>query len=204
MTHATDQELIDGLRRGDEAAYRDLVRLHQNRVFTIALRMIGDREEAADVAQDIFVTVFRSIRSFRGDSLFSTWLYRVAMNRTKNHIKYMHRRRQGLKVAWDARPGWEPTGTTGPHYPTVGRTERPDDAAATRELTRRAVEALGRIDQEFREALVLHEIEGVSYEEIAAVTGVPEGTVKSRIHRARAALRKAVLEQGALPEEDPE
>jgi RNA polymerase sigma-70 factor (ECF subfamily) len=205
--HENDQELVAGLRRGDQQAYRELVRQYEHRVFTIAYRMLGDREEAEDVAQDVFVSLVRSIHSFRGDSLFSTWLFRVAVNHVKNHIKYLRRRRADLKVAWDAHPGWEPHPAEDGHFPTVGRVDRPDQESSARELAARALEALGTIDEEFREALVLREIEGLSYDQIAEITGVPEGTVKSRIHRARAALHAIVFgkeleEDGGGGEED--
>lgn len=202
MDDSNEQELVEGLRRGDESAYRELVRLYQHRVFTIVLRLVGDREEAVDVAQDVFVTVFRSAASFRGDSLLSTWLYRVAVNRARNHLKYMRRRKMGLRIAWDAKPGWEPPASPGARYPTAGRTDRPDESAQQREMAGRAVAALGKVDDDFREALVLHEVEGLPYEEVAAILGVPPGTVKSRIHRARAALRRILVAQGAIEEDE--
>lgn len=199
MKDSNDHALVEGLRRGDEAAFRELIRLHQHRVYTIAFRMIGDAQEAADVAQDVFVAVFQSIGSFREDSLLSTWLHRIALNRTRNHLKYMRRRRAGMKVAWDAGHGPEPRPGTTAQYPTMGRTERPDRSSEDRELARRALDALRKVEVEYREALVLHEIEGLPYEEIAAIAGVAVGTVKSRIFRGRAALRKALLEDGPIP-----
>lgn len=191
--HESDRELVEGLRRGDAAAYRELVREYEHRVFTIAFRMLGNRQEAEDVAQDVFVSLIRSIHSFRGESQFSTWLFRVAVNHVKNHVKYLRRRRQQLKVAWDAHEGWEPQAADDGHFPTVGRIDRPDQETSARELAAKALSALGEIEDEFREALVLREIEGLSYDQIAEITGVPEGTVKSRIHRARAALHRIVF-----------
>lgn len=191
--HENDRALVEGLRRGDQRAYRELLRLYEHRVFTIAFRMLGNRHESEDVAQDVFVSLIRSIHSFRGDSLFSTWLFRVAVNHVKNHIKYLRRRRAGLKVAWDAHPGWEPKAADDGRFPTVGRVERPDEESSARELAAKALGALEKLDDEFREALVLREIEGLSYDQIAEITGVPEGTVKSRIHRARAALHGLVF-----------
>jgi RNA polymerase sigma-70 factor (ECF subfamily) len=199
-----DQELVDGLRRGDGSAYRELVRLYEHRVFTIAYRMLGNRQEAEDVAQDVFVSLIRSIHSFRGDSLFSTWLFRVAVNHVKNHIKYLRRRRQQLKVAWDAVPGWEPQAADDGHFPTVGRVDRPDQETSARELATKALAALEEIEPEFREALVLREMEGMSYDQIAEITGVPEGTVKSRIFRARAALHRIVFGKELEEGEDSE
>jgi RNA polymerase sigma-70 factor (ECF subfamily) len=201
--HENDQALVEGLRRGDAQAYRELFRLYEHRVFTIAYRMLGNRHEAEDVAQDVFVSLLRSIHSFRGDSLFSTWLFRVAVNHVKNHLKYLKRRRQGMKVAWDAHPGWEPQAADDGHFPTVGRVDRPDQESSAREMAAKALEALGRIDEEFREALVLREMEGLSYDQIAEITGVPEGTVKSRIFRARAALHRIVFGDEPAGEETP-
>jgi RNA polymerase sigma-70 factor (ECF subfamily) len=202
--HENDQALVDGLRRGDGQAYRELLRQYEHRVFTIAYRMLGNRQEAEDVTQDVFVSLIRAIHSFRGDSLFSTWLFRVAVNHVKNHIKYLRRRRQQLKVAWDAHPGWEPRMADDGHFPTVGRVDRPDQETSARELAAKALGALGDIDPEFREALVLREIEGLSYDQIAEITGVPEGTVKSRIHRARAALHRIVFGKELEDGEDDE
>ena len=191
--HESDRELVEGLQRGDAAAYRELMRTHEHRVFTIAFRMLGNRQEAEDVAQDVFVSLIRSIHSFRGESQFSTWLFRVAVNHVKNHVKYLRRRRQQLKVAWDAHEGWEPQAADDGHFPTVGRVDRPDQETSARELATKALGALDELEEEFRQALVLREIEGMSYDRIAAITGVPEGTVKSRIHRARAALYRKVF-----------
>jgi RNA polymerase sigma-70 factor (ECF subfamily) len=198
--HEDDRKLVDGLQRGDGQAYRELVRLYEHRVFTIAFRMLGNRHEAEDVAQDVFVSLLRSIHSFRGESQFSTWLFRVAVNHVKNHLKYLRRRRQQVKVAWDAHEGWEPRAADDGHFPTVGRVDRPDQETSARELAAKALQALERIEEEFREALVLREIDGMSYDQIAEITRVPEGTVKSRIHRARAALHRIVF--GEEPEGD--
>ncbi|MBI5500406.1 MAG: sigma-70 family RNA polymerase sigma factor [Deltaproteobacteria bacterium] len=200
--HEADRELVEGLRRGDAASYRVLVREYEHRVYTIAYRMLGNRQEAEDVAQDVFVSLIRSIHSFRGDSQFSTWLFRVAVNHVKNHVKYLRRRRQQLKVGWDAHEGWEPQAADDGHFPTVGRIDRPDEETSARELATKALAGLGELEDEFREALVLREIEGLSYDQIAEITGVPEGTVKSRIHRARAALYRIVF--GAELEEGEE
>jgi RNA polymerase sigma-70 factor (ECF subfamily) len=195
--------MVEGLRRGDEAACRELVRRYQHRVFTIVYRYLGNRAEAEDLTQDVLISIIRTVGSFRGESLFSTWLYRVTVNHAKNQVKYLYRRRAKLKVAWDATPGWEPQPASDGHFPTVGRTERLDDASVDRELLQRALAALERLEPEFREALVLREIEGMSYDRIAEVTGVPEGTVKSRIHRARAALHDRVMAEPGRDDRRP-
>lgn len=182
--------LIERLRARDETAFNDLVRAYERRVFGLMLRMLGRREEAEDLAQEVFVQVFKAIDQFRGESKLSTWIYRIGINLCKNHTKYMQRRHA------NEQDEFEPLAERGPMSnakgTTVGDIARPDDMLVGRQIEHVVQRAIDSLDPEFKEALILRDVEDLSYEEIAQITGVPDGTVKSRIHRARAQLKAAV------------
>ena len=186
MSDIDEARLIRRLRRRDERAFTEMVRAYQDRVFALCIRMLGDRAEAEDVSQEVFVTVFKSIDSFRGDARFSTWLYRVTANHCKNRIKYLARRHHRSKQDIDdtretdiARP------MTDPH-------PRPDRAAEGAQMERIIRAALTEIDEDHRVVIILRDIEQLSYGEIAEILEVAEGTVKSRLFRARAALKQRI------------
>lgn len=194
-----ERVLVERLRRRDEAAFNLFVRAYQARVFSLVQRMLGNRAEAEDLAQEVFITVFRSIDSFRGDARLGTWLYRVAINHCKNRIKYLDRRVNRGHDALDEEGGRALT----EGGPVMSRPDRPDEAMQGAELNKVIDRALGLLEEEHRTLVVLRDLEGLSYEEIMTITGLPEGTVKSRLHRARAALREAI-ERGLgckLPEQ---
>lgn len=183
-----ERALVERLRRRDEAAFNLFVRAYQQKVFTVVSRMLGNRADAEDLAQEVFITVFRSIESFRGDAKLNTWLYRVAINHCKNRIKYLDRRARKGSRELEETPELAIADGGGVMTPIA----RPDERAQGTELERVVQEALGRIDPDHREVIVLRELEGLSYEEIMAITGLAEGTVKSRLHRARVALKEAI------------
>jgi RNA polymerase sigma-70 factor (ECF subfamily) len=182
--------LIRRLRDRDEKAFREIVVEYQDRVYNMTYRMLGNREEAEDVAQEVFITVFKSIDQFRGDSKFSTWLYRIAANTCKNRIKYLARRHDRDQSEYDDTADRDQAaGTlTAPSQP-----RRPDRALEGAQMEQMFQEAIAELDEEQRLLVILRDIEDLSYEEILAITGLPEGTVKSRLHRARLALRKKML-----------
>jgi RNA polymerase sigma-70 factor (ECF subfamily) len=183
-----EARLVARLRLRDEAAFNQFVRMYEQRVFALVLRMLGNRAEAQDLSQEVFITVFRSIESFRGDSRLGTWLYRVAINHCKNRIKYLDRRSTRAHDAIeDAQEGDVADGGV-----VGGRPARPDEAMEGSEMEKAVRNALAALDDEHRELIILRDLEGLAYEEIVAITGLPDGTVKSRLHRARAALREAV------------
>jgi RNA polymerase sigma-70 factor, ECF subfamily len=192
MIDAEEQELIERLKRRDEAAFNQLVILYQERVFRLVLRMIGDRAEAEDLAQEVFISIFKAIEGFRGDSHLSTWVYRVASNHCRNRIKYLVRRRRKLTHDFDEEMGEE--GAVGSHGPE--RPVGPDRLLEAQQTESLLQQGLLTLDEEQRELIVLREVEHLSYDEIMAITGLPEGTVKSRLHRARAALREYVEKRG--------
>lgn len=183
-----EARLVVRLKKRDEAAFNLFVRTYQERVFALVHRMLGNRAEAQDLAQEVFVTVFRSIDSFRGDSRLGTWLYRIAVNHCKNRMKYLDRRRTRGHGDIDEAP----EGAVSDGGVVGGRPARPDEAAQGNELEGAVRAALASIDPEHRELIVLRDLEGLAYEEIAQITGLPDGTVKSRLHRARTALREAI------------
>jgi RNA polymerase sigma-70 factor (ECF subfamily) len=185
-----EARLVERLVVRDERAFNALVRAYEARVFGLMLRMIGDRAEAEDLAQEVFVQVFKAIGSFRGESKLSTWIIRIAINLCKNRSKYLrvrHARDQAPLEAAEER-GTLPEAKQAP----VGHIAQPDDMLAGRQLERIVQNAILELEPSFRECLVLRDVEDLRYDEIGAITGLPEGTVKSRIHRARAQLKEIV------------
>lgn len=179
--------LIRKLRQRDEKAFREIVELYRDRVYNLTFRMMGNAEDAEDVAQEVFISVFKNIDSFRGDAKFSTWLYRVAANHCKNRIKYLARRHDRQKDEFDETINREQASgaLTGPNP-----SPRPDARLETMELEKVMRAAIQELDENHRLLVVLRDIEELSYEEICAITELPQGTVKSRLHRARVELRK--------------
>jgi RNA polymerase sigma-70 factor (ECF subfamily) len=187
--------LLRRLRERDELAFREMVEAYQDQVFNLLFRMIGTREEAEDLAQEVFVTVFKSIDQFRGDSKLSTWLYRIAANHCKNRIKYLARRYDRSTSQLDeavertaVAQGGAPVG--------AGRIDAPDQALEGAEMERMVQRAIAELDEDHRLVVVLRDIEELAYEEICVITGLPEGTVKSRLHRARLALKDKLAKYG--------
>jgi RNA polymerase sigma-70 factor (ECF subfamily) len=163
--------------------------MYQARVFALVLRMLHNRAEAEDLAQEVFVQVFKAIGTFRGESKLSTWVYRIAINLCKNRIKYRAVRQEGKQDDIDEMS--ERMGGDG-QRPAGGAFHRPDDVMQGKQLEGIVRDAILQLEPEFRECLVLRDMEDLSYEEIEAITGLPAGTVKSRIHRARAQLKELV------------
>jgi RNA polymerase sigma-70 factor (ECF subfamily) len=187
-----DPKFVERLKARDERAFNELVRLLERRVYSLVFRMLGRRDEAEDVTQEVFVQVFKAIDQFRGDSKLSTWVYRIAVNLCKNRSKYLSRRHAGeqdeLESMAERVPLHEAKGVT---TSDVGR---PDELVAGHEVERVVQKCIAKLDPDFREVLVLRDVEDLSYEEIAQITGLPDGTVKSRIFRARAQLKACVEE----------
>jgi RNA polymerase sigma-70 factor (ECF subfamily) len=190
MPEGYEEELVERLKRRDEAAFTELIRLYEKRIFQLVLRMLQDRGEAEDVAQDVFLTVFKSIDSFRGDSKLSTWLYRVATNHCKNRIKYLERRARGKKTELDEVA--EHDRVESASMSASAQLARPDQQAEANQMEAIMRRAIAELDEDQRELVILRDVENMSYEEIQEITGLPEGTVKSRLHRARLQLAKAV------------
>ena len=183
-----DEELVRRYLAGDERAFSLLVERHQTRVFNVALRVLGDPDDARDAAQDAFLSMLRKLSQFRGDSAFTTWLHRVTVNSCYDILR-KRRRQPMLRLVGDED---DPIPETGP--PVADHADATVDSI---DVSR----ALLLIPEEYRVTLVLADIQDVPYEEIARVLDVPMGTVKSRVHRGRIALARAMGLDG--PEREP-
>ena len=181
-----ERTLLRRLRDRDEHAFRELLEGYRDRVYNITYRMLGNRAEAEDVAQEVFITVFKTIDSFREESKFSTWLYRVAVNHCKNRIKYLARRHDRDRDELDENSQH----ANGVIANVVVRMSQPDRALEGVQMEVILQKAIESLDDDHRIVVVLRDIEDLSIEEICEITGLPDGTVKSRLHRARLALRK--------------
>ena len=182
-----DAVLIRAFQGGDKAAFDELVLKHQHKLFNLCYRFLGDYQEANDVAQEIFIKVYRSLKKFRFESSFSTWLYRIAVNTSKNKFKSVEYRQKKKMVSLD-----NPVS----HYNSSPTNKMQDEAhSPVRELEKKErmrviQEAINALPPEQKVVVTLRDIEGLSYEEIVEITGFNPGTVKSRLARARMDLRK--------------
>ena len=179
--------LVARCAQGDEAACVDLVNEHQRMVFQLAYHLLGDRDEALDLSQDVFFKVFRTLSQFRGQSQLRTWIYRIVVNQARNRQRWWRRRHRSSQVSLDLHVSL--------HGDLAGEAQMaPDRLFARKELGRRLWTALESLPFDQRSVVVLREIDGLSYEEIAFSLGVTLGTVKSRLTRARQALRSVLQE----------
>ncbi|MCB9557420.1 MAG: sigma-70 family RNA polymerase sigma factor [Deltaproteobacteria bacterium] len=185
-----ERRLIRRLQERDEAAFREMVREHEQQVFNLVFRMLGNREEAEDLAQDVFVTVFKSIDRFREESRLSTWIYRIAVNHCKNRYKYLARRNYHGSASFDDVEAREGTERDGPAIALQAQISAPDRILEGKRLEQALQRAIAELDEDQRVVIVLRDVEGLTYQEICAITDLAEGTVKSRLHRARMALKE--------------
>ena len=181
-----DNERVSLCQKGDVDAFEALVEKYQKKVLNIAYRMIGNYDEACEVAQEAFLSAYKAIRKFRGESRFSTWLYSIAINHAKNHMRQIATRhhREGLPIDDPVEMGdGQFRGRIPAHEPSIV------EELEKREVQVKVQECINLLDAEYREVLVLRDIQGFSYEEIGDILKVPGGTVKSRLFRARDALK---------------
>lgn len=192
----TDRELVERAKRGDQSAFERLVLDNQNRVYSLALRLVNDREEAADLAQEAFVKAWQGLPSFQGESSFATWIYRLTTNVCIDWLR-RQKRREGVEPSVsldDEESGWaEPADRGSDPHLLLERSERGKALAR----------GLDRLPDWQRRALVLRELSGLSYQEIGQALDIDLGTVKSRIARARLNLRKILLEDGNFFDRPP-
>jgi RNA polymerase sigma-70 factor, ECF subfamily len=183
-----DAVFVARCRRGDPDAFAVLVGRHQKRMLNIAYRMIGDYSEACDVAQEAFLSAWRGIGNFRGEARFSTWLCGIVLNQSRNHLRQRsaHSGREG--ASFD-----DPAGSEEGNPDPPSQEESAVERIERRELEARVQEGIGSLDSGQREVLVLRDIQGYSYEEIGAMLKLPEGTVRSRLFRARNAAKESLL-----------
>jgi RNA polymerase sigma-70 factor (ECF subfamily) len=192
--HATidpaEQELVRQLCIGEEAAYELLIERFERPVYNLVSRLTDDAAEASDVVQEVFLKVFRNVSSFRGDSSLKTWVYRIAVNESRNYRRWFSRHRK-CEVAMEPTPGE----THGYLDWMTDPARSPLEQALDHEKKALIETALSEVNPSYRAALVLREIEGLSYEEIAEILEISLGTVKSRILRGREALRERLAER---------
>jgi RNA polymerase sigma-70 factor (ECF subfamily) len=176
-----DQLLVEQVQRGDRRAFDLLVIRYQQRILKLIMRYVRDPAEAQDVAQEAFIKAFRALPSFRGESAFYTWLYRIAINTAKNHLVSLQRRPVDYDLDLQEPDNYE--------YNSLLRDNDTPEGLAMQEELRQAVErAIASLPEELRTAIMLRELDGLSYEEIAQAMDCPVGTVRSRIFRAREAI----------------
>ncbi len=183
-----DLEVIERILGGEVNDFAILVRKYQKGIYNYALRMVGHEEEARDLAQDIFVAAYKGLKGFRGESKFSTWLFRIAINQTKNRLKYLRRRHffddeQHTSESREARDA----------FATLSDPkDNPEEAFLKKDFNSLIMKGLMELPPEARQIIILRDIEDLSYEELSQIMELNLGTVKSRLHRARHALRKVV------------
>lgn len=181
-----DGQLVARTQRGDRNAFDALVEKYQKKIFNLAYRYVGDAEEANDLAQEIFTAAYQNLKKFRGDSKFSTWLFQIATNRGKNRFKYLKRRgyfvNKGMGENDDERDSQQRS------IPDVST--NPETLLAGKQIQKIVQDAINELDPDHKEIVILRDIEGMSYEEIAQVLHLPEGTTKSRLHRARMVVKE--------------
>ena len=181
-----EQKLISLARRGDQAAFEQLLNHYQKPVYHQALRLVGNPEDAADVTQEVFIKVWKHLPSFRGESSFSTWLYRLTDNAALDLIRREKKRRG------DSSLDDEESALTLPADPAP----TPHQAIEQKELHQAVADGLAQLSEEHRQVLVMREINGLSYEQIGSILDLSPGTVKSRIARARISLAKFLQKAG--------
>ncbi len=184
----TEQELIHSARKGDSMAFGELMQAHQDKIYTLCYRMTGNAEDAADLTQEVFLSAWRSLSRFQEQSSFGTWIYRMATNASIDFLR-REKRRQVLSMTMEEdseeRQAQVPDERYSPHR-----------LLEQKEARQAVADALAALSPEHRQVLVLREMEGLSYQEIGQLLDLEEGTVKSRIARARLALRDFLIKSG--------
>lgn len=188
----TEHELIRLLKKGDRDAFNELVDLYQNKIINIAYGMLSDREDALDASQEVFIKVYRSINTFNENSSLSTWIYRIAANICKDYLRKRQRTTKTVSIHADD----EDEKAKIQEIPDEAYT--PEESAEHTELQIQIRKAIDSLGSDYKAVLVLCDIEGISYEKAAEILKCPVGTVKSRLNRARIALRKKISENKEL------
>jgi RNA polymerase sigma-70 factor, ECF subfamily len=184
---STDSDFVDRLRGGDAEAFDILITRYSGDIFALLYRMTEDAEEARDLTQETFLSALKAIKSFRGESELKTWLFRIALNHSRNRFRWWKRRKRNETVSLE-KPIGDGTATISDTIADQG--ESPEQAVLREERRQKLLSALGGLPEIFRETVVLCDIEGLGYEETARTLNISIGTVKSRLARAREQLRK--------------
>jgi RNA polymerase sigma-70 factor, ECF subfamily len=182
-----DSDFVERLKNGDAEAFDTLITRYSGDIYSLLCRMTGDPEEAGDLTQETFLSALKAIRSFRGEAELKTWLFRIAVNHSRNRFRWWKRRKRSETVSLEKEIG---TGSLTIADTIADDSESPEDAVLRNERRRQLIAALNGLPEIFREAIVLCDIEGLGYDEIARVLNINIGTVKSRLARGREQLRK--------------
>jgi len=178
MGDTTDQALVERVQQGDKHAFDLLVSRYQHRIIKLVSRFVRDRDDAMDVAQEAFIKAYRALANFRGESAFYTWLYRIAINTAKNYLTAAGRRPAESELTNDE-------GEQLPLDELIPDTETPETSLQVEQMKQIIFDTIERLPEDLRTAILLREMDGLSYEDIAAAMDCPVGTVRSRIFRAR-------------------
>ena len=182
---STDKELVKRVQKGDKGAFDLLVLKYEHKIVNLVMRYVRDPETALDISQEAFIKAYRALPRFRGDSAFYTWLYRIAVNTAKNHLAAQRRRPSDIEL------DLQDPDQYGLHA-KLKETDTPEAVSLSHELQETLERAIQSLPDDLRTAIVLRELDGMSYEEIAQTMDCPVGTVRSRIFRARDAIGKKV------------
>jgi RNA polymerase sigma-70 factor (ECF subfamily) len=182
---STDKELVKRVQKGDKGAFDVLVLKYEQKIVNLVMRYVRDPEQALDITQEAFIKAYRALPRFRGDSAFYTWLYRIAVNTAKNYLAAQRRRPMDIEL------DMQDPDQYGLHA-KLKETDDPEGVTLSRELQETLERAIEALPDDLRTAIILRELDGMSYEEIAQTMDCPVGTVRSRIFRARDAIGKKV------------
>jgi RNA polymerase sigma-70 factor (ECF subfamily) len=188
LVDGQDAAFVRRLQANEDAAYDELVRTYNASIYHVAFRMLGDTAEASDVVQDIFLKVFRNIGSFRGDASLKTWIFRIGISEILNRLRWWKRRHRLSTVSVD-----DDRNGNGNGIHLRDSAPSPQQRLESKEQEMAIQQALGRLSGDHRSIVVLRDIEGFSYTEIADVLGISVGTVKSRLARARGDMKKSLI-----------
>ena len=180
---ASDKKLVERVQKGDKGAFDLLVLKYQHKIVNLIMRYVRDPELALDIAQEAFIKAYRALPRFRGDSAFYTWMYRIAVNTAKNHLAAQRRRPMDVELDLQDPEQYD-------LHAKLKETDTPEGVALGNELKETVERAIAALPEDLRTAIILRELEGMSYEEIAQTMDCPVGTVRSRIFRARDAIGK--------------
>ncbi|MGI9236700.1 MAG: RNA polymerase sigma factor RpoE [Woeseiaceae bacterium] len=182
---SSDKKLVKRVQRGDKGAFDLLVLKYQHKIVNLVMRYVRDPELALDITQEAFIKAYRALPRFRGDSAFYTWMYRIAVNTAKNHLAAQRRRPMNVELDFQDPDQYD-------LHAKLKETDTPEAITLSNELKNTVEQAIAALPEDLRTAIILREIEGMSYEEIAQTMECPVGTVRSRIFRARDAISKKI------------
>ncbi|RZV35225.1 MAG: RNA polymerase sigma factor RpoE [Chromatiales bacterium] len=182
---SSDKKLVKRVQKGDKGAFDLLVLKYQHKIVNLVMRYVRDPELALDITQEAFIKAYRALPRFRGDSAFYTWMYRIAVNTAKNHLAAQRRRPMDVELDLQDPEQYD-------LHAKLKETDTPEGVSLSNELKETVERAIAGLPEDLRTAIILRELEGMSYEEIAQTMECPVGTVRSRIFRARDAIAKKI------------